>query len=469
MDEREARIKQWEQRLAAVEQALAAERAENVRLRQQLAERDARIADLEQQLARRGKVYRPHPNRQRKTAETDRRRRQHRKHPGFFRQPPQAPESEIQNHDVHPERCSCGCIKLTPTGEIEEHLQVDIPEPKLEYHRFRHHLALCKKCGALVRGQDVREIPHSHIGPRARLLVGYARAYLGISLEKTCDLLYQLFGLSLSRAGALGHLKWGSKLCAPVVARFLELLKRSPVLHADETGWRINGKNVWAWCFCNPQLAVFLIDEHRSSEVLRQALGDSFAGTLVTDFYAAYNFLQAKKQRCLAHLLRELHELSEQIKPIFVTNHLDPLMAILQDALGLATQREELTPRQFKLQRKLIHVRLDQQIECRSTCPDVCRIYQRIVRHRDELLTFLDNPQVPATNNLGERDIRSLAAARSDGGVNRTARGATAFARIKSVVRTCQKNGRRFLDYGLHLAQASLAGQPLPLPLLDTG
>lgn len=455
MDERDVRIKQLEERLAALERALA--------------ERDARIADLEQQLARRGKVYRPTPNRQRKTAETDRRRKPHRQHSGSFRPPPAVPESEIQDHDVRPERCSCGSTDLSPTGEVEEHLQVDIPEPKLECRRFRHHLALCKKCGATVRGRDAREIPHSHIGPRARLLVGYARAHLGISLEKTCDLLEQLFGLSLSRAGALGHLKWGSKLCAPVVARFLELLKQAPVLHADETGWRINGKNVWAWCFCNPKLAVFLIDEHRSSEVLKKALGDTFAGTLVTDFYAAYNFLKARKQRCLTHLLRELHELSEQIKPIFVTNHLDPLMAILQDAIALATQRSELTPRQWRLQRNLIHVRLDRQVQCRSTCPDVCRIYQRIVRHREELLTFLDDPRVPATNNLGERDIRSLAAARSDGGVNRTAWGATAFARIKRVVRTCQKNGRRFLDYGRQLFATSLLGQPLPLPLADTG
>lgn len=455
MDERDLRIKQLEERLAALERALA--------------ERDARIADLEQQLARRGKVYRPKPNRQRKTAETDLRRQPHRTHPGVFREPPQVPEAEIQNHDVHPERCACGGTDLTPTGEVEEHLQVDIPEPKLECRRFRHHVALCKKCGAVVRGQDPREIPKSHIGPRARLLVGYARAYLGISLEKTCDLMQQLFGLNLSRAGALGHLKWGSKICAPVVAQFLELLKQAPVLHADETGWRINGKNVWAWCFCNPQLAVFLIDEHRSSEVLKKALGDSFAGTLVTDFYAAYNFLKARKQRCLTHLLRELHELSEQIKPIFVTNHLDPLMAILQDAIALATRRAELTPRQFKLQRHLIHVRLDRQIQCRSTCADVRRIYQRIVRHRGELLTFLDDPQVPATNNLGERDIRSVAAARSDGGVNRTAWGATAFARIKSVVRTCQKNGQRFLDYGRQLFEASLTGQPLPLPLANTG
>ena len=33
----------------------------------------------------------------------------------------------------------------------------------------------------------------------------------------------------------------------------------------DETGWCIDGKNVWCWCFCNPRLALFLIDHHRSA------------------------------------------------------------------------------------------------------------------------------------------------------------------------------------------------------------
>src|SRR5207247_10534485 len=86
--------------------------------------------------------------------------------------------------------------------------------------------------------------------------------------------------------------------------KLLELLRQQPVVHADETGWRINGKNVWAWCFANPRLAVFLIDEHRSADVLKKALGESLPGVLVSDFYAAYNGLICKKQRCLAHLRR---------------------------------------------------------------------------------------------------------------------------------------------------------------------
>src|SRR5262245_59687192 len=41
--------------------------------------------------------------------------------------------------------------------------------------------------------------------------------------------------------------------------------------------------------------------------------GESFDGTLVSDFYAAYNGLECAKQRCLVHLLRELARLREAL------------------------------------------------------------------------------------------------------------------------------------------------------------
>ena len=53
------------------------------------------------------------------------------------------------------------------------------------------------------------------------------------------------------------------------------------------------------------RLALFLIDRHRSRDVLVWVLGESFAGTLVSDFYAAYNGLDCAKRRRLVHPLRE--------------------------------------------------------------------------------------------------------------------------------------------------------------------
>ena len=75
-----------------------------------------------------------------------------------------------------------------------------------------------------------------------------------------------------------------------------------------------------------------------------------------------------------------------------------------------------------------------------SQHPECVRIWKRLYKHCDELFTFLDDPAVPADNNGTERDIRSLAAARSDGGTHRADWGAAAFARLKSVIVAGMKN-----------------------------
>jgi hypothetical protein len=226
----------------------------------------------------------------------------------------------------------CSSQKLADTGAYHDHVQVDIPEPKLECHRFRHHEQFCQDCGCVSCGRGDLELPGAHLGPRIRLFEAFARTHLGLSLGKANDLLEQLFGLRLSRAGALGHIHWAGNLLDPVVQELWGILRESPVIHADETGWRINGRNVWAWCFSNPRLALFLIEKRRSAAVIVKALGDSLPGVLVSDFYAAYHAIVAKKQKCLTHLLRELHGLREKLSNASVRSYIQPLMTLLQDA-----------------------------------------------------------------------------------------------------------------------------------------
>lgn len=441
----------------------------------QLAQRDARIAELEAELERvKRQGYKPQPNRKPPAGskKVDRRKPPHRRHPGVFREPPKIedlPPEQLQCHDVTLERCPCcGSEELTATGRFEDHLVTDIPEPQPEYHRYRRHEFQCQACGKTSQGRADLELPGSHIGPRARLLNIYCRGHLGISLGKSCDLLSQWWGISLSRAGALGHLAWGQRLFDPVVTGLLDLLRTDQVIHGDETGWRINGKNVWCWCFSNPRIAVYLIRHSRGSQVIREALGDSLPGVLVCDFYAAYNGLDATKQRCLVHLLRELHSLREKVPAICVKRHLEPLITLFQEAIALGKDRDQLSPETYAERCDALSDRFGQLATADSTNAHVNRILKRLRKYAAELFTFLDPPHVPPDNTPAERDIRSVAAARSDGGVNRTDWGATAFAHAKTVIRTCQKQGLKFLDYGLNLIRALHADRPPPLPLANT-
>lgn len=437
-----------------------------------LAQREARIVELESQVAeltvelqRRKKGFRPKPRAiSRPKQDKDRRTKGERTHPGVVR-PPVEPRPDDIIHELRSESCpACGGT-LEDTGEFDEHTVEDIPPPRVEVHRYRRHRQRCSCCRKVSQPAAPPVVADAYVGPRTRLLMGYCRAHLGISLGKSTALLEELFGLKLSRSGALGHVQWASDLVDPVVQRLFQLLRSEPVIHADETGWRINGKNVWMWCFCNPRLALFLVDEHRSGAVVRRVLGETLEGVLVTDFYAAYHALDCRKQRCLVHLLRELHTLRESAMAAATADYIQPLMTLLQDAIALGRSRDTLAAAGFTAAREQIENRLDALIYTRPTDPDCRRINKRLVKHRFELLCFLDVEGVPPDNNMGERDIRSVAAARADGGVNRTQAGATAFANLKSIVRTCQKHSRNFLNYGLTLIGIDATSLPLPFAL----
>jgi hypothetical protein len=450
MDDRDRRIAELE--------------AENAELRKRLALVEQQLQNI---LQRRKKTR--SNTAERKRAEKDRRGKKFRKHPGSFRPEP-PPDTAFIEHDVHPEQCSrCGGRNLEATGEFEEHIVADIPEPKVEWHRYRRHIHACRDCQATCQARGELELPGAHVGPRARLLACYARAHLGISLGKTQHLLHDYFGLTVSRAGLLGHLRWGGNLFAPVVEELWEILRRSPVAQGDETGWRIDGQMAWAWCFRDTRLALFLIDRHRNRAVLERALGTSFAGTLVSDFYAVYDGLDCRKQRCLVHLLRELAKLRETLPAPSVRTFLQPLVTLFQDAIQLGQDRDALTSEAFATASQRIQDRFDERmLNTHTRQRDCLRIWRRLFKHSGELFTFLDDPRVPADNNGCERDIRSLAAARSDGGVHRAEWSAAAFARIKSVIATGMKNGLRFAQYGVDVVRAKLQDDRLPLPLADT-
>lgn len=459
MDDRQLLL----ERLARLEAANADLQAENAQLRRQLEQLQQQLQAVHQRRKKSRAQADP------KAKRRDRRRKKFRKHPGVFRPDP-PPGTVFVEHDVHPQHCThCGSSDLEATGQYEDHIVADLPEPKVEWHRYRRHIHRCRDCQRTCQGRGDLELPGAHIGPRARLLTCYARAHLGISLGKTQHLLHDFFGLDVSRAGLLGHLHWGGTLFAPVVDQLWELLRQSPVVQGDETGWRIDGQPAWAWCFRDPRLALFLIDRHRNRDVLVKAVGASFAGTLVSDFYVVYNGLDCPKQRCLVHLLRELAKLREEVPWQSVRAFIQPLIELFQEAIQLGKDRDRLGARAFAQRRQRLLDRFDDLMLTQTRQPDCLRIWRRLYNHCDELFTFLSDPRVPADNNGTERDIRSLAAARNDGGTHRDAVSAAAFARLKSVIATGMKNGVRFVQYGLEVVRAKLQGAPLPLPLADTG
>jgi hypothetical protein len=218
---------------------------------------------------------------------------------------------------------------------------------------------------------------------------------------------------------------------------------KSAVLHADETGWRVNGKTHWLWCFTTPELTFYMIDRSRGSPALRKFFIEEFNGTLVSDFWGAYNAVVcALRQTCLAHLLRDLEDV-EQYKrpgdgwPAFAKK----LKRLLGDAIRLWRRKDELPPQQYQSRRDCLHRRLAELIEQPWDDPQAKRLVKRLRRHRNDLFTFVDQPGVPFDNNHAERSIRPAVIIRKNSYSNRSRRGADCQSVLMSVFRTLKQRG----------------------------
>jgi hypothetical protein len=141
-------------------------------------------------------------------------------------------------------------------------------------------------------------------------------------------------GLRLSQGALVGAVRTVARQGAPQAARIQEQVRASPVVHADETGWRETGRNGYVWTFSTPTARTFTYGT-RAGSMVDAALGPGSAGVLVSDFYAVYDGLDCDKQRCLAQLLRELARLRGEEKPAGqVSNQHKSVFNRLRDAFG---------------------------------------------------------------------------------------------------------------------------------------
>ena len=134
-------------------------------------------------------------------------------------------------------------------------------------------------------------------------LITTLREELRLPIERIQWYLATRHGLELSVGAIVSALHRVAARGQAVIEQILARIRGSPVVHADETGWREDGVNGYAWTISTPTDRYF-VRGRRERAVLEAALGDAFAGVLVSDFYVAYTTYDGRHQYCWPHTIR---------------------------------------------------------------------------------------------------------------------------------------------------------------------
>ncbi|MCK5375203.1 MAG: IS66 family transposase [Alphaproteobacteria bacterium] len=358
-------------------------------------------------------------------------------HPGWFRGKPENIDRYI---DVYLDKCpDCNSENISPCNHTTEHTQEDVEDGRITVSCFIHCFYWCRNCKKVVHGWGDNEIPNAFIGPEARAKASFLRHEIKVSYDDTQRVLQHFCNLTVVSGSIVGFDNKFFQKGEPLYEALKATLPETPYIHVDETGW----KRDWLWIFTNPDIAFFHIDEHRSSTVVRDHLGDFYKGILITDFYSAYRNLVPAfgKQKCCTHLLRDIKKLLDDGLP----SHPDAeafLIAVKQlvkDAIYFHAQHLKLSTEEWRSGKKEILKRFRELYRHEPLSHhETDNIRKRLITHKKELFVFLKYPAIPPTNNPAELAIRNSVLFRKITFGNRTAQGKKNVSLITTVIRTAK-------------------------------
>ena len=387
--------------------------------------------------------------------------------------------SEPDAVEVHwPECCVCGCcLDGVAMDHVERRQVFELPEKLL---RVTEHRIVAKKrpqCGRVIRAAAPPETSGPvQYGPRFRAVLVYLRDYQLLPYKRLTELCRDLLGAGVCKRTVETAEKQMYEALAPFEQTVRARLLDEAVLHADETGMRVDGKLQWIHSLSARALTLYQAHPKRGSEAIEaNGVIPAFKGVLVHDCWGPYFRYGGEHALCGAHLLRELLGVCENEGHGWAYE-----LSVLLEMMSKTTAARDATPLSpelvdwFERMYDDILARGKQGLAPPEKTPGKrgrvkkskpANLHERLQTHRNAVLRCLRGPVVPFTNNLAERDIRMVKLRQKTSGCARTFTGAETFARIRSYISTSLKQGQNLFQ---NIVDAVAANPWIPQPRTST-
>ena len=377
------------------------------------------------------------------------------------------PDSIVEHF---PSSCTaCGAAVTPAMSSAHRVRQVfDLPAPRpLVVTEHRAHDCVCGRCGAHNRAAfaDGVNAPVQY-GPTITAFVLYLLHYQLLPEDRLAELMADLFGAKLAAATIARISRTGAARLQDFVAAVRDLITAAAVKHLDETGFRIAGTTQWLHVACTALLTFYRVAAKRGS------LLANVIGIVVHDHWKPYYTMpNVGHALCNAHHLRELRALIDIEKEAWAPK-MQALLRRACQAVNLARERHGVGKTRVLTKRLIARFERrydailaeglafhEAQAPLRSSprAPPAAEttarkrgrkprrtghnLLLRLAGRKQDVLRFLNDPNVPFTNNQAERDVRMMKVKQKISGGFRSLEGAIDFAVIRSFISTAKKQG----------------------------
>lgn len=449
--------------------------AENAALREALAELRSQVADLAAQVKSnsRNSSKPPSSDGLAKPAPRSLRGKSGRKpgrpegQPGATMQLSDQPDKVVRHR---PKACG-GCGKSLRKGEVtgaERRQVIDIPPVRAQV--TEHQLLTVKcRCGCETKAGAPAEAPAPvQYGPRLMGTGLYLWHGQFLSRGRACQALSELFGCAPAPGALAAAARKAAGLLSPALKAITGRLAAAEVAHFDETGFRVAGRLAWVHSASAGDFALFTVRAKRGKDGMDAAgVQPAFAGIAVHDAWAPYDRYQDLEGHalCGAHVLRELVAVTETGTGHDVTwaeQAIDALNALNQAAeearqAGKAAIGEDFRKKHEDWYRDAAKTGTALNAGRNGALQKKRHALATRMQNREaDYLRFARDLRVPFTNNHAEQSIRMAKLRIKVSSCMRSMAGAEEFCAIRSYLHTATRHGLGALDA---ITQA-LQGQP---------
>ena len=386
--------------------------------------------------------------------------------PQSLRTPGQNPPGGQKGHEGHtlkkaespdhlvlhapPATCDVCGLPLPEAMVAETRQGFDLPPTHYEVTEHQVLRARCA-CGKWHRGEFPEGVTGPvHYGPGLRAAMVHLTQHHMLPVQRTADLMGDLFNLPLSDATVLAAVEEARERLELTVTAIGQAISAAPIAQADETGLRVDGKLHWLHVLATASLTWVGIHPNRGKKAF-EAFGllTAFVGTLVHDGWKAYRDLLCQHALCNAHHLRELTYLFEEMGQAWAKRLIDMLLAACQE---VERAGGPLAQGRIAYFRSLYGEILAEGEAANPRAPPsgkrgrtrqskAVNLLHRLRIYADEVLRFMTDHGVPFTNNLAEQAVRMPKVKQKVSGCFRSKEGAEAFCIIRSYLDTLRKQG----------------------------
>lgn len=363
------------------------------------------------------------------------------------------------------ETCDCGgAIKLK--DKVQIHQVFEIPLAKYDVTEYRIYKGYCETCHCKHEGQLPAGVSWKGFGARAQAMVSLLTSKYRLSKRLVQCWFQDVYQMPICLGSVSNVEHTVSQSLKPIHEEVFDAIQTEKVIHVDETGHKESNKSGWAWIASVPQYTYFWLNKSRGKKVAKELIGDHQGRMIVTDRYAAYNYLPSgNHQICWAHLKRDFQKIAERAdKPGRIGTAL--LKTYNQLFIFWKTEyKEEL--RLSKKQKKRLRYFKNKMLKwlvAGTHCghDKTARTCDNILGLQHSLWHFFENPAIPPTNNHAERQLRPLVISKKLTFGTQSDRGSRFIERIFTVVNSCKQQGRDVFAFVTEAIQKYFLNEKAP-------